>query len=49
MRNSFKNINFPSQYKYSSDSEHIPLEFYNETFPVAIKIDLVFNLLNYTY
>ena len=40
MRNSFKNINFPSKYKYSSDSEHIPLEFYNDTFPIAKKIDL---------
>ena len=38
--NSFKNINFPSKYKYSSDSEHIPLEFYNDTFPIAKKIDL---------
>lgn len=36
----FRNINFPATYKYSSDSEHIPLEFYNETFPVAKKIDL---------
>ena len=36
----FKELNFPATYKYSSDSEHIPLEFYNETFPVAKKIDL---------
>ena len=41
-------INFPSKYKYSSDSENIPLEYYNDTFPVANKIDLLFNLLNYT-
>lgn len=40
MINTFKKINFPSTYKYSSDSEHIPLEFYNETFPIAKKIDL---------
>ena len=39
MEDSFKNINFPSKYKYSSDSEHIPLEFYNDTFPVAKKND----------
>jgi len=36
----FKEINFPATYKYSSDSEHIPLEFYNDTFSVAKKIDL---------
>ena len=36
----FKELNFPATYKYSSDSENIPLEFYNETFPVAKKIDL---------
>jgi len=40
MGDSFRNINFPATYKYSSDSEHIPLEFYNDTFPVAKKIDL---------
>ena len=36
----FKKINFPPTYKYSSDSNHIPLEFYNDTFPIAKKIDL---------
>ena len=36
----FKKINFPSTFKYSSDSEYIPLEFYNEAFPIAKKIDL---------
>lgn len=40
MKESFKDILFPPTYKYSSDSDHIPLEFYNETFPVAKKIDL---------
>ena len=37
----FKNLNFPSTYKYSSDSDHIPLEFYEDTFPIAKKIDLL--------
>jgi len=36
----FKDLNFPPTYKYSSDSEHIPLEFYNNTFSIAKKIDL---------
>ena len=36
----FKEIKFPLTYKYSSDSEHIPLEFYNEAFPLAKQIDL---------
>lgn len=40
MSNTFRNVTFPSTYKYSSDSEHIPLEFYNEIFPIAKKIDL---------
>ncbi|WP_304131755.1 DEAD/DEAH box helicase family protein [Mesonia mobilis] len=37
----FKQIKFPPSYKYSSDSEHIPLEFYEETFPLAKNIDLL--------
>ncbi|TWO31496.1 DEAD/DEAH box helicase [Seonamhaeicola sediminis] len=37
----FKEINFPPTYKYSSDSEHIPLEFYEEAFPIANRIDLL--------
>lgn len=37
----FKKINFPPTYKYSSDSQHIPLEFYEETFPLAKTIDLL--------
>ena len=40
MKQSFRQVNFPKTYKYSSDSEHIPLEFYNETFPISKKIDL---------
>jgi len=41
MIKSFKSINFPPTYKYSSDSDHIPLEFYEEAFPIAKKIDLL--------
>ncbi|WP_298754871.1 DEAD/DEAH box helicase family protein [uncultured Psychroserpens sp.] len=40
MNGTFRGISYPPTYKYSSDSEHIPLEFYNETFPIAKKIDL---------
>lgn len=36
----FKKLKFPETYKYSSDSEHIPLEFYLNVFPVAKEIDL---------
>jgi superfamily II DNA or RNA helicase len=36
----FKEINFPTTYQYRSDSDYIPLQFYNETFPIAKKIDL---------
>ena len=37
----FKKLNFPATYKYSSDSDHIPLEFYEDTFPIAKTIDLL--------
>lgn len=37
----FKDIAFPPTYKYSSDSDYIPLEFYEETFPIAKEIDLL--------
>lgn len=37
----FRNIKFPTTYRYSSDSEHIPLEFYEEAFPIAKNIDLL--------
>ena len=37
----FKDLNFPPTYKYSSDSNHIPLEFYEDTFPIAKTIDLL--------
>lgn len=41
MAKSFRDISFPATYKYSSDSEHIPLEFYEEAFPLAKNIDLL--------
>jgi len=37
----FKDLNFPTTYKYSSDSNYIPLEFYEDTFPIARTIDLL--------
>ncbi|TDN87071.1 type III restriction/modification enzyme restriction subunit [Salegentibacter sp. 24] len=37
----FRDIPFPRSYRYSSDSEHIPLEFYEEAFPKAKQIDLL--------
>lgn len=36
-----KNIQFPKTFEYSSDSEHIPLEFYEEAFPISKNIDLL--------
>tara|TARA_R110001606_G_scaffold184480_1_gene331333 strand:+ start:645 stop:2846 length:2202 start_codon:yes stop_codon:yes gene_type:complete len=41
MKKKFRDIKFPPTYKYSSDSDHIPLEFYEEAFPIAKKIDLL--------
>lgn len=42
MNKSFKeNINFPNTYEYSSDSDNIPLEFYEEAFPISKNIDLL--------
>lgn len=38
---SCRDIPFPISYRYSSDSEHVPLEFYEEAFPIAKKIDLL--------
>ncbi|SHE83488.1 Superfamily II DNA or RNA helicase [Psychroflexus salarius] len=43
---SFKSIKFPDSYTYSSDSEHIPLEFYNEVFPVSKTVDLFLGYFN---
>ncbi len=37
----FRTINFPPTYKYSSDSDYIPLEFYEDTFPISRSIDLL--------
>jgi superfamily II DNA or RNA helicase len=37
----FRDIAFPPTFKYSSDSEYIPLEFYEDTFPLAKEIDLL--------
>jgi len=42
MTKSFRDsIDFPRTYKYSSDSDYIPLKFYEEAFPIALKIDLL--------
>jgi superfamily II DNA or RNA helicase len=37
----FKDINFPLTAQYSSDSEHIPLEFYENAIPKAKTMDMV--------
>lgn len=41
MSSSFKNIKYPPTYKYSSDSTNIPLEFYEDAFPISKRIDLL--------
>ncbi len=41
MNTKFRDIKFPDTYKYSSDSEHIPLEFYEDAFPISKTIDLL--------
>src|SRR5690554_5283917 len=41
MNKYFRDLSFPPTYKYSSDSDYIPLEFYEETFPISTKIDLL--------
>lgn len=41
MKDTFKGIKFPPTYKYSSDSEYIPLEFYEQAFPISKSIDLL--------
>ncbi|QTY26349.1 DEAD/DEAH box helicase family protein [Flavobacterium sp. CS20] len=43
---SFRAITFPDSYTYSSDSEHIPLEFYNAVFPVSKTVDLFLGYFN---
>ena len=40
----FKYLNFPHTYIYSSDSNHIPLEFYEDTFTIA---KIIYLLLGY--
>ncbi|PVW16406.1 DEAD/DEAH box helicase family protein [Marixanthomonas spongiae] len=46
----FKVIDFPSTYSYSSDSKYIPLEFYNEVFPVSKTVDMFLGYFNsYTF
>lgn len=40
-RKKFKSIRFPATGQYSSDSNHIPLEFYDSAFPIAHTIDMV--------
>ncbi|MEX0996927.1 MAG: DEAD/DEAH box helicase family protein [Flavobacteriaceae bacterium] len=50
MTNSLKDIKFPKTYSYSSDSEHVPFEFYNQAFPVSKRIDLFLGYFNsYTF
>ncbi len=41
MSKTFRDIKFPPTYKYSSDSDYIPLEFYEEAFPISKNIDLL--------
>ncbi|PIB31821.1 hypothetical protein BFP78_08100 [Gaetbulibacter sp. 5U11] len=41
MKKYFRELTFPSTYKYSSDSDAIPLEFYEEVFPISTNIDLL--------
>ncbi|PKG52929.1 DEAD/DEAH box helicase family protein [Olleya sp. 1-3] len=41
MKKYFRELTFPSTYKYSSDSNAIPLEFYEEVFPISTNIDLL--------
>jgi len=41
MNKHFKDLPFPPTYKYSSDSEYIPLEFYEQAFPICQSIDLL--------
>jgi superfamily II DNA or RNA helicase len=41
MITNFRDISFPPTYRYSSDTEYIPLEFYENAFPLAKTIDLL--------
>jgi hypothetical protein len=44
---SFKQIRFPDSFAYSSDSEHVSLEFYNVVFAVAKTVDLFLWYFNF--
>jgi superfamily II DNA or RNA helicase len=41
MSKTFKDIEYPETLRYRSDSSEIPLKFFEDTFPVAKKIDLL--------
>ncbi len=41
MSKKFRDITFPKTFKYSSDSDNIPLEFYEDAFPISKTIDLL--------
>ena len=41
MPDSFRDITFPKTYKYSSDSEFIPLQFYSDTFSISKEINIL--------
>lgn len=41
IKEGFKSIEFPKSSQYSSDSDHIPLEFYETAIPKATTIDMV--------
>lgn len=41
MTKSFKDITYPATLRYRSDSKDIPLKFFEDTFPISKKIDLL--------
>jgi superfamily II DNA or RNA helicase len=41
MTKRFSEIDFPPSYRYRSDGEHVPIDFYDSTFPIAQEIDLL--------
>jgi len=50
MTHSLKDIKFPKTYSYSSDSQHVPFEFYNQAFSCSKRIDLFLGYFNsYTF
>ena len=40
MKKKFKDIPFPLSLEYSSDSDHVPFEFYLNVFPIAKEVDM---------